>query len=126
MKIINIKKTIFSVILSFLIVFTTLYFVHAESKVEKLIVHYYRYDGNYTGFNFHLWEKEPGDLGGTDFNFSNDKVGDYGAFHEVDLSENGYSNTTRFGIIVKKGGWEGYREPGGDRFFLLSDMEVKD
>lgn len=99
---------------------------YASERPDTLVVHYFRYDGNYTGYNFWLWQNEPTSLGGKQFNFSNSNVGDFGAYYEVDLEEHGYLDTTRWGIIVKQGAWDGYREPGGDRFFRLSDMQLKD
>ena len=91
-------------------------------SIQTLRVHYYRYDDTYTNFNIWLWEKEPGDLGGIQWNFDPGVKGDYGVYLDVDLVEN-YANSTRLGIIIKQGGWDGYREVGGDRFFELSDVE---
>src|SRR5690554_1208649 len=97
---------------------------YANERPDTLVVHYFRYDGNYTGYNMWLWQNEPTSLGGKQFNFNNDNVDEHGAYFEVDLETEGYMDTTRWGIIIKQGGWEGYREPGGDRFFRLSDMEM--
>jgi len=124
MRISNIRKIVFSLLFALTAVLFTTSYVYAANKANKLVIHYFRYDENYTGFNVWLWEKEPGDLGGKQFDFKNDQIGDYGAYIEIDLNSEGYSETTLFGIIIKQGGWEGYREPGGDRFFSLSDMEV--
>jgi len=99
---------------------------YASERPNTLVVHYFRYDGNYTGYNFWLWQNEPTGLGGKQFNFSNSNVGDFGAYYEVNLEAEGYQDTTRWGIIVKQGAWDGYREPGGDRFIRLADMQLKD
>src|SRR5690625_2672465 len=121
---VNMKKTLILLTLLPLLFFISLISIKASNEVDTLVVHYFRYDNDYTNFNFWLWENEPDNLEGKQFNFNNNDVDDLGAFKEVNLKEDGYKNTTRFGIIVKKGGWEGYREPGGDRFFDLKNMEV--
>lgn len=123
MKALN--KIILNALAVVLTLFVFSYTIFANTVPKTLVVNYFRYDNDYTGFNIWLWENQPKAKEGNKFDFNNDDVGKYGAFLEIDLEENGYSNTTRFGIIVKKGGWDGYREPGGDRFFLLEDMEVK-
>lgn len=117
------KSTILFLVtlLSFLGLATTL---HAKNQANTLIIHYYRYDNNYQDFNVWLWQNEPIGLDGIQFNFSNDNVDDYGAWLEVDLKKD-FPNTTRFGIIIKKGGWNGYQEPFGDRYFELNKMEIK-
>lgn len=122
MKALN--KFILGTLALFITFFVISYSIVASSVPKKLVVNYFRYDNDYTGFNIWLWENQPNDKGGIQFNFSNENIGEYGAFLEVDLEENGYADTTRFGIIVKRGAWGGYQEPGGDRFLLLEDMEV--
>lgn len=120
-------KKIFIALITTMIVFLNfLVLVQANTNNMKLVVHYYRYDNNYEGFNFHLWEKAPKDMPGKDFEFFENDIDEFGAFREVNLSEENLTETTKFGIIIKKGGWEGYREPGGDRFFEVSKMQVKD
>ena len=43
-------------------------------KIETLRIHYYRYDGDYNNFNVWIWEKEPGDLGGKQWNFNENEI----------------------------------------------------
>ena len=106
------------------LIFIPLFTIEAlgADSIETLRVHYYRYDDAYDNFNIWLWENEPTPSGGIQWNFETANIGDYGVFLDVDLSEN-YANATRLGIIIKQGGWDGYREVGGDRFFELSDVE---
>lgn len=121
-------KKMFSLFLLFLL--TTIFapfIISAINGENKLVVYYYRYDGNYEGFNFHLWDKAPNDSAGKDFHFNNADVDPiYGAYHEINLNDPNFNltQTTKFGIIVKKGGWDGYREPGGDRFIDKDNMEI--
>ena len=92
-------------------------------KIETLRIHYYRYDGDYNNFNVWIWEKEPGDLGGKQWNFNENDISQYGVFLDVDLKKE-YSTATTIGIIIKQGGWDGYREIGGDRLINLSEIET--
>lgn len=100
--------------------------VLAQVNPTKLQVHYYRYDESYNNFHVHIWEKEPFDSPGVDIKF--DKTDDWGSYLEIDLTET-LIGATKIGVIIKdNAGWEPdvtYREPGGDRFFNLRDVEVK-
>lgn len=106
------------------IVFIPLFAIEAlgADSIQTLRVHYYRYDQTYTNFNIWLWENQPTARGGIQWDFDLNDVGDYGIYLDVDLADN-YANATRLGIIIKQGGWEGYREIGGDRFIELSEVE---
>lgn len=95
----------------------------AAELPTTLVIHYYRYDGIYTDFNMWIWENEPVSRGGIQHNFDVTNVGDYGVYYELNLTQD-YATATRLGIIIKRGGWDGYREIGGDRFIKLSDVEV--
>lgn len=93
---------------------------------KTLVVHYYRYDNNYTSFNIWLWENLPVAGDGIQFDFSQSNVDEKGAYLEVSLTEK-YPGATRLGIIIKRGAsWDGYQEIGGDRFFNLSEVEEID
>ncbi len=116
----NMKKIIILLWLILIPLFT-IEALGAES-IQTLRVHYYRYDQTYTNFNIWLWENQPVSRGGIQWNFDSSNVGEQGVYLDVDLATS-YPNATRLGIIIKQGGWEGYREIGGDRFFELSDVE---
>ncbi len=95
----------------------------ANGLPTKLVVHYFRYDDNYTDFNMWVWEHEPISLGGKQHNFDPEQKDARGVYFEIDLLEH-YPTATKLGIIIKRGGWDGYREVGGDRFINLADVEV--
>ncbi len=96
---------------------------YALETPNTLVVHYYRYDDNYTGYNFWMWQNQPVALGGTKYEFETESIDQYGTKYIIDLDEL-YPDATRLGIIIKQGEWDGYREPGGDRFFDLADVET--
>ncbi|ABX81281.1 pullulanase, surface-anchored protein [Acholeplasma laidlawii PG-8A] len=120
----KLKKIILFLLTVMLTSVLALSITYASERPNTLVVHYFRYDGNYTGYNMWLWQNEPTGLGGKQFNFTNTNVDEHGAYYEVDLEAEGYNETTKWGIIIKQGAWDGYREPGGDRFFKLSDAEL--
>jgi pullulanase len=121
-------KKILIWILMLLSAFSFTLIIEASTPPTKLVVHYYRYDDTYTNFNFWLWPNEPAAGDGQQFNFSTENMDEHGVFYEVDLTEKfpAFPETTRVGIIIKQGGWDGYREVGGDRFIDLSSIEVID
>ncbi|MFP4177987.1 MAG: type I pullulanase [Acholeplasmataceae bacterium] len=118
------KKILFSMMLGFTLIGLNIT-SEASELPTSLVIHYYRYDGDYTDFNFWMWESEPESLGGIQHDFDVENVDEYGVYHVVDLEEY-YPDATEVGIIIKQGsGWEGYREVGGDRFIDLTEVEVK-
>ena len=100
--------------------------VQAQTLPDTLIVHYFRYDEDYTNFNMWIWENEPTSKGGIQHDFDGANVGAQGVFHVVNLTTD-YATATKLGIIIKQGsGWQGYQEIGGDRFIDLNEIEVID
>lgn len=95
----------------------------AADLPSTLVVHYYRYDETYTNYDFWMWESEPASLGGIEHDFDSNQIDEHGVYYEVDLSAD-YPTATKLGIIIRAGGWDGYREPGGDRFIDLETIEV--
>jgi pullulanase len=116
------KKILFSMMLGFTLIGLNMT-IEASDLPTTLVVHYYRYDDDYTNFNFWMWQHEPSSLGGIQHDFDVDNTDEHGVFHVVDLEEY-YPDATEVGIIIKQGGWDGYREVGGDRFIDLSEVEV--
>lgn len=121
-EVIKMKK-----ITAIMILFMSLFLVGLKSIATEtpttLVVHYYRYDDNYTNFNFWLWPSEPASLGGVQHNFDPLQKDEHGVYLSVDLTDY-YAGSTKLGIIIKQGGWDGYREIGGDRFIDLTIAEV--
>ena len=91
---------------------------YAADDLTTLRVHYYRYNDTYTGFNMWVWENLPMARGGKQWDFNASNKGEFGVYYDIDLATE-YPGATRLGIIIKQGGWDGYREIGGDRFIDL-------
>lgn len=62
------KKLITGILIA-LAIFTFGITTIASSLPDKLIIHYYRYDDDYTNFNFWLWPNQPKAGEGKQFNF---------------------------------------------------------
>lgn len=109
--------------LLFLLVFTS-FNVSAANTRNKLIVNYFRYFGHNEQHTAWIWQYSPNDgHGETDhiFQKSTDPNNRWMTV-EVDLKNDPrYNGSDILGIIIKKGvGWDGAREPGGDRLIDLS------
>ena len=51
---------------------------------NTLRVHYFRYDDNYTNFNFWMWAFKPSSLGGIQHNFDANNKDEHGVFFDVE------------------------------------------
>src|SRR5690554_8214818 len=111
------KKIFTFMLLAILTTVSSFLYIKAQDEADTLIVYYKRYDNNYNNHTIWLLQNLPTGLGGQEYSFSNDNVDPtYGSFIEIDLEEEGYADTTRFGIIVKEGtGWDGERERSEER-----------
>jgi len=94
----------------------------ASEMPDTLVIHYFRYDDNYSDFNMWVWQFEPVSLGGIQHSFDTNQKDEYGVYYEINLDAD-YPNATSVGIIIKQGAWDGYREVGGDRFIDLTNIE---
>jgi len=79
-----------------------------------LIVHYYRFDGDYTSWNLWLWPSPSGF--GTSYNF--DEEDSFGVYATVDLSIESLLGVSEFGFIVRLGNWVD-KDCNIDRYFVL-------
>ncbi|MBU1141236.1 MAG: type I pullulanase [Firmicutes bacterium] len=118
------KKLIAIVLLAFSLLGMGLTILASETP-DTLVVHYFRYDDTYTDFNMWVWAYEPVSAGGIQHDFDSAQKDAHGVYYEIDLTAD-YLNSTKLGIIIKQGSWDGYREIGGDRFIDLTTAEVID
>ena len=79
----KVKKVILLIFIV-LAAFITSLSVYGVDELNTLVVHYYRYDGEYDNYYLHLWNKEPDDKGGIDFAFGTD-ADQYGVSLSIDL-----------------------------------------
>lgn len=90
--------------------------VQAETA-SKLIVHYHRFDPNYSGWQLWLWPNEPTPGDGANFNFNGDDA--FGKYMELDLVGSSLEGATRVGVIVKTSAWD--KDVAIDRFIDLTN-----
>ncbi|MFA6801298.1 MAG: type I pullulanase [Acholeplasmataceae bacterium] len=97
--------------------------VNAASPTTDLYIHYYRYDGDYTNWNVWLWASEPESLEGASYDFEEDDtdtIFNYGGVVAKISLEGDLSDTTKVGIIIRKGEWL-EKDIATDRFITISD-----
>lgn len=104
-------KTIYKIVALCTLVFLFLgtSSVRANSDIT-LVIHYFRYDGDYSNSYMWLWEDKPISKEGSNHKISSE-TDDYGSVTRVKLSQiNGYNAAnppTSIGIIIKQGkGWD--------------------
>lgn len=119
----KIITTLSFIILMFFITFS----VKAQDKIDTLVINYYRYFGHDDVHTAWVWQYLPnGDDGTSDHVFAKslDPTSRWLSI-EIDLkNDTRYIGSEVLGIIIKKGtGWDGAREPGGDRHIDLSKVK---
>ncbi|MEZ0537128.1 type I pullulanase [Caldicellulosiruptoraceae bacterium PP1] len=81
----------------------------ADDNKTTLIIHYYRYNEDYQGWNLWIWPTKPNSAEGNAYAFT--QKDDFGMVAKVELP----GTVTEAGIIVRKGNWEA-KDVGVDRF----------
>jgi len=96
------------VLIMLLVSIVNLSAIAANSKTT-IIVHYFRYNEDYQGWNLWVWPIEPKGAEGKAYEFT--QKDDFGLKAVIEFSE----EITKVGIIVRKGNWEA-KDVGIDRF----------
>ena len=116
------KRVISMMFLSLLILVTGVS-VKASQNLDTLTVHYYRYTESNTTHTAWVWQYLPVSGDGIEHDFSKSSVPNWLTL-DVDLTSDTYLGSTVIGIIIKEGsGWNGPRQPGGDRHIDLSKVQ---
>ncbi len=112
-----IKRLFISV---FLVILTVLTFTGindvyaAEETPDTLIVHYFRYNADYSdGWNMWLWPD-----GGNGATYEFDSTDSWGVVANINLAENGLDGVSQIGIIVKLNNWE-KKDVDKDRYITV-------
>ncbi|MBN2876742.1 MAG: type I pullulanase [Bacilli bacterium] len=93
-----------------------------EMEPDTLIVHYFRYNGDYgDGWNLWMW---PENGNGNAYNFDttdSEIVTDgFGAVATIDMVENGMNTVSKIGVIVRLNNWE-RKDVDKDRFINVPE-----
>jgi pullulanase len=130
----NMKKTaryMRKVTTSFLVmvfVLTSLlpFSVQADEPVTDVYVHYYRYGGDYTGWDLWTWRNQPTSEAGKAFAFQEDANTPSsiqgGVVTKIPLNGD-LAGTTQLGIIARKGDWQA-KDLDIDRFIDIPQSVV--
>ena len=115
------KLTLLTTLVLTLFVSVNLVNVEADSA-DTLVVHYYRFDEDYSGWNMWLWPFEPVGGDGQGYNF--DGTDDYGAISTITLSNTNLVDSTTIGIIVRLNEWEA-KDIGADRHIDMTNPNTE-
>ena len=96
----------------------------AEETTTQVQIHYFRYNADYTNWNFWLWQYEPTNGAGAAFSYDTNEDGSivtdsWGAVTTVNLTD-ALAGTTTLGLIVRKGEWES-KDIASDRFVSIPE-----
>lgn len=89
----------------------------AQTETVQLTVHYFRYGGDYTGWDMWIWAAGKD---GTAHEFTADD--NFGKSLTVDITSVNLSESLPIGIIVKKGDWAD-RDVAMDRFIAVDKIQ---
>jgi len=110
-------KKILTVLMLVFMVFTVSQVETKALDADKLIVHYYRFDGEYAPWSLWIWPYEP--VGGDGEQYMQTGEDAYGKTFEIDLTESKFDGTTSVGVIVRDADWG--KDVGMDRFIDVTN-----
>jgi len=83
-------------------------YVKADSNVDTVFIHYYRFGGDYDQWNIWLWQSQPTSEDGEAYQFATDDTAvEYnygGVITEISLADS-FPGVEELGFIVRKGDW---------------------
>ncbi|MCK7485130.1 MAG: hypothetical protein MZU97_05940 [Bacillus subtilis] len=119
----NLFKKIFVLFVALMAAFT---FISGNLEVkaetgETLIVHYYRFDGNYTRWSLWLWPNEPTAGEGANYTFTGEDG--FGKVYTHTLAGSPLANSTRIGFLVRDSDWN--KDVAQDRFIDMTNPNAQ-
>lgn len=93
----------------------------AENADNKIYIHYYRFDQNYTNWNVWAWQSAPNSGEGKSYEFVDDTTENefnFGGKVAILDKNTDFLNTSQIGVIIRKGNWE-QKDIDADRFIDL-------
>lgn len=108
------SKILITILLTITLIFAADVSNVFASTADTLVIHYHRYDDDYSDWSLWLWPK---DSEGTDYNFSgSDSFGDLAT---ITLSVTTLDAVDSIGILIKDTNWA--KDFGDDRFISMSN-----
>lgn len=115
------KGLIFAFMVPFIVLLMSL--TTMAATVTDVYVHYYRYQGDYDGWNLWVWQSKPVSQDGTSYTFSEDDTATIfnyeGVVTRITL-EGDLAEATELGFIVRKGDWA-QKDIDNDRFITIPE-----
>ena len=90
----------------------------AAQTETTVIVHYHRFDNNYTGWNLWLWPYQPQSLNGAAYNFTG--TDSFGVVSTAQVP----GNNTEVGVIVRLGNWQA-KDVSANRYIKVTNGKVQ-
>ena len=114
-------------ILIFLTIITLIFTgtVHSIESGDKLYLHYYRFDQNYSNWDFWVWENEPDSGEGMAFSMEDDNTSvahNFGGKVAVIDFDPNFLSATKLGLIVRKSDWS-QKDIDADRFITIPNTQ---
>ena len=108
----NIRKIFLGLLLTISLIFSANFVYVEASAANTLVIHYYRYDNNYSDWDLWLW---PSGGSGTDYSFNG--TDSYGVSATIGLSETPLDGSDSIGIVIKNSIWA--KDYEADRFISI-------
>ncbi len=112
----SIKKVLIVALIAIIGIINVQQSVNAETPT-KLVVHYHRFDPNYTGWSVYMWPYEPTPGDGNRFEFTGDDS--FGKVMELDIVGSSIEGATSVGVIISTTSWD--KDVAIDRFMDLTN-----
>lgn len=87
----------------------------------KLVVHYHRFDPNYSPWEMWLWQYTPSPGEGSTHKFNGDD--EFGKVYEIELAGTALDGATQVGIIIKTASWE--KDVSTDRYISMANPNAQ-
>lgn len=98
-------------------------YVKADSSVDTIFIHYYRFGGDYDQWNMWIWQSQPTSEEGSAYQFETDNTAvEYnfgGVVTEIDVADN-FPGVEELGFLVRKGDWL-EKDISSDRFVEIPE-----
>lgn len=97
----------------------------SDLPTETIVVHYFRYGGDYEDWNFWVWAYQPVSGEGNAYQLTSENgsllFDEFGAYAIIDAKK--FIGSTKLGIIVRKGNWA-EKDISQDRYFDFPSTSI--
>jgi len=112
-------RILFIFVLAILLTFTASTVETKADTATKLVVHYHRFDPNYSKWALWLWPYAPTPGDGANYSFNG--TDEFGVYFETDIAGSPFEGSNELGVIIKDSSWN--KDVSIDRFFDLTNPD---